>query len=120
MPLSRFLLVWVSLPVFSLAWATEPGGPTLQVTGVCPGPLDISIQGATPGGSVTIAFAQSEGSATIPGGPCAGTSLDLQNPQVLTTVTADASGDFQATFTVPALRARRTQCSIHSLLECVR
>ncbi len=100
MPLFRALSACAFLVLCSLVSTAQPGGPTLQITGECPGPIDVLLQNATPGGSVTFALGDA-GSFTIPGGPCGGTQLGLGNPQVLGTVTADGSGSFQATFTVP-------------------
>ena len=68
------------------------GAPILGTSGSCPGSVTVSIDNATPGGQVVLAWSSSLGSATVPGGPCAGTSLGLANPKVAKTFTAPGSG----------------------------
>lgn len=65
---------------------------TLTATGACPGPITIAVSGATPGGSVAIAWSTTTGTFTLPGGACAGTTLGLAGPNLLTLLTADAFG----------------------------
>lgn len=72
----------------------DTGGLSLTFDGDCPGPTDIYVTGATPGGTVAIVAAPSSGSTTIPGGnACAGTVLNIAGPiQIAAIETADGAG----------------------------
>ena len=65
--------------VYVFDWAA----PVLSVTGSCPGPMELSFTGATRKGVVALAAAQAEGSFTIPGAPCPGLVLGLEQPRLL-------------------------------------
>jgi hypothetical protein len=55
-----------------------PAGPTLEFSGACPGPIDVTMDGITPGGDVQVVLGNSLGSTPVPVGPCAGlATLDL-------------------------------------------
>ncbi len=81
--------------------APEAPGLVLAASGACPGTVTASVSGATPNRRVTIFSAPSEGSDTVPGGPCAGTPLGLANPTVFARLTADASGQASIDRTLP-------------------
>ena len=61
------------VPVTALA-----GGPTLDVSGSCPGVLSITASGFTPGGNVAVLTGVGTGSDMIPGGQCAGVVSSLR------------------------------------------
>ncbi|MGB0954307.1 MAG: hypothetical protein ACPG31_13905, partial [Planctomycetota bacterium] len=77
------------------------GGMALVIQGTCPGPMQLSLTGATPGGSVALAYGPL-GTFTIPSGPCIGTVLDLGTPTLAGIFTADAAGALSFSFTAPA------------------
>jgi len=81
---------------------TGAGGFTLAISGTCPGDIDISISGGTPSGVVAILRGSGPGSDVLAAGPCAGTTTDLANPQLLTTLMLDGSGSLALTRTVGA------------------
>ncbi len=78
-----------------------PSGPSLTVTGTCPGPVTLDIAGATPFGGVALAYGPA-GSFSIPSGGCAGTSLDIGSPTLATILGADAGGGVSFAVTLPA------------------
>lgn len=55
------------------------GGPTLRISGDCPGRVTVAWANATPSRPMGIALANSTGSYTLPGGICAGTQLGLSS-----------------------------------------
>jgi len=77
-------------------WAVSVGasstGPSLTLTGSCPGPVTITATGLTPGGSVQIWSGKNAGSTTVNTGNCTGTQLDIAKARVLSTRKADANG----------------------------
>lgn len=56
----------------------EAGGYRLSVRGTCPGQVTIEWNGATPNTQQGLVFGLSQGSTTIPSGPCQGTVLGIQ------------------------------------------
>ena len=72
--------------------ATPCAGVTLAFSGSCPGPMTLTVSGASSNGDVAIGWSSNPGSSTVPGGACAGTAIDLQAPRLLTILTADAQG----------------------------
>jgi len=84
------------------AYERDLFGLSLAIAGRCPGTVDVWLSGATPNSSITFGQSNAEGTAQIPGGVCAGTPLDLANPQVLTTATADGNGVVRVERTAPA------------------
>ncbi|MFW5653691.1 MAG: FG-GAP repeat protein [Planctomycetota bacterium] len=80
----------------------------IEIAGTCPGPLEVTVSGATPNGSVALLPGRLTGTFTNKSTPCEGTTLDLYPPLVgkggLRTVVADAQGN--ATF-AGTLRASR-------------
>lgn len=86
------------------AAAVEPdfpiggGGFDLRATGTCPGPVTVTVTGATPNRNVAIAFSTTGGgSFTVPSGPCAGTNVPLNQPRLATMVRASAQGTVRIT-----------------------
>jgi len=67
--------------------------PALNLTGGCPGNLDVAVSGAAPNGAVAFILSSSEGTSNVPSGSCAGTELGLNSPSLLTVLTADANGE---------------------------
>ncbi|MFQ5739196.1 MAG: hypothetical protein ACE5JX_09280 [Acidobacteriota bacterium] len=78
----------------------EAEGFGLAVSGSCPGPVTISVTGATPSGLVVIAYGPA-GSFTVPVGPCAGLVLDITDPTLAGFFTADARGNLTLSPTPP-------------------
>jgi len=76
--------------------------PGLTVSGACPGTVTVEVTRATPGATLGLVSALVEGSYAIPSGACAGAVLDLDNPALYTTLTADATGGAAASATVPS------------------
>ncbi|MGB0953790.1 MAG: hypothetical protein ACPG31_11230 [Planctomycetota bacterium] len=74
----------------------------LSISGTCPGPMTITVSGATPNGSVAVVYGNA-GSFTLPSAPCAGIVLDLDFPNLAGLFTADANGDLVLTPTIPAV-----------------
>lgn len=86
-----------SFPSFDYTFRTYSGsaGLTLSLRGTCPGTITVGWSNATPSRQMGIVFASNTGSYTIPGGPCAGTTLGLgtQNLRLVNTVsTGSGSG----------------------------
>ena len=67
-------------------------GFAFTLSGDCPGGLSLRVFGATPNGTVQFARSTSEGSGQVPAGPCAGTPLELDDPQPVGALTADGDG----------------------------
>lgn len=78
-----------------------PNGPTLVVTGACPGLSTFAITGADPFGPVGIVYGPA-GSLTLPSGPCAGMSLDIAAPTIAGIFGADVTGGLTFSATLPA------------------
>ncbi|MCC6906732.1 MAG: hypothetical protein IT430_02210 [Phycisphaerales bacterium] len=71
-----------------------PPSLSLSVTGACPGTVTVAWNNATPNTQLAIVFGQNQGSTIIPGGPCAGTELGVQNGvQLIRTVSSGANGN---------------------------
>jgi len=77
-----------------------PTGPTLALSGTCPGAITASASGMTPGGPVAIAYGL-PGTTVVPSGPCTGITVDVLAPTVLAIVNADASGNAALTGNAP-------------------
>jgi len=54
--------------------------PEIFIDGACPGPIEIGARGMTPRGTIVLFGSESEGSARVEEGPCAGTELQIDNP----------------------------------------
>jgi len=79
----------------------EYGGPSLTVTGGCPGAKVLTVSGANPNAQLAIAHGAS-GSFIIPNGPCIGAELDLSSPTLAGFFNADAAGNLTLNFNAPA------------------
>jgi len=78
-----------SVFVFSLDGNT---GPTLTLTGSCPGSFLIDITGLTPNAPIALAYGLS-GSFVIPSGSCAGLTLDISGVTLAGIFNSNASGN---------------------------
>ena len=76
---------------FSFGFAPS-GGPTLAITGICPGEVTLSLSGATPLAAVGLLASRNPGTFVVPGGPCPGVTVDLDQPRLLVRLQVDASG----------------------------
>jgi len=76
--------------------------PVLGISGGCPGSIDFDITDATPNASVAIISGPNAGSSVVPGGNCAGTDLDLDNPTLRQVLATDGSGNASLQFSLPA------------------
>ena len=83
---------------------TVPAGPTLTITGTCPGPGSIDCSGMTAGGLVYIGYTPAgAGSWVIPSGGCAGATVNVAaQPTLLFAVAADAGGNVSIPGSMPA------------------
>lgn len=55
------------------------GGPTIRLSGDCPGRITIAWSNVTPNRTMGILFASNTGNFTLPGGACGGTTLGLSS-----------------------------------------
>ncbi|HEX9792462.1 MAG TPA: DNRLRE domain-containing protein [Planctomycetota bacterium] len=97
------------------------GGLSLSMTGNCPGPVKIDVNGATPGGSTVIAATlNGPGAFTVPAGnPCAGTVLGINAPIFrFQKFIADASGNVTVTVNIPQQLCRRLSVQAIDLRTC--
>lgn len=78
----------------------EAAGLGLTIEGTCPGPVTVTITGATPGGGIAVAYGDA-GSFTLPGGACAGQVLDISAPTLAGVFVADASGNVTLSQVLP-------------------
>lgn len=78
-----------------------PGLPRIAGQGSCPGSIDLTIDGGTPGSSVAILSAAGTGRSAIPQGVCAGMPVGLASPQVIGVVRADGAGVIHRTLSAP-------------------
>ncbi len=76
--------------------------PHLSIAGACPGSVSLSLATATSIGSVAFGWGTSEGSVTLPRGPCAGTEIGLADPNLLAVLTADLTRPISLDRTVSA------------------
>lgn len=79
-------------------------GPSLALTGGCPGAAVLDGSGMTPGGAVVIAKSLSLGSWSVPAGApaCAGLMIDIVSPTIQLILFADANGDVSIPGNIPA------------------
>ena len=76
-------------------------GPSLSISGTCPGLITIDVTGAGAFAGVALAYGAA-GSFTIPGGACPGTVLGISGPTLAGIFGADASGTLSLSVNVPA------------------
>lgn len=96
------------------------GGPSLGMSGSCPGQMTFTATGCTPGGSVAFCYGFGT-NLTIPNGnPCAGTVLNVGNPNFgYRTANADASGVATLVANVPAAACRRVNVQALDVRSCL-
>lgn len=95
---------FVSQSQYDLAFVLEGSNPTafdLDVIGSCPGPGSVVISNATPGGPVYLGYSFAQAPWAVPSGPCAGTTIGLDNPTLLQVLTANASGAASVSVNLP-------------------
>ncbi len=84
------------------------GGPTIRVTGQCPGRVTVAWSDATASRPMGILFSSSTGSFVIPGGVCAGTQTGLSGSGLQVVFTGNTgpngSGQVSANAGTPACR----------------
>jgi hypothetical protein len=88
-----------------LQFDTDPVAPSLALTvgGDCPGPMTLTVSGATAGAPWALLSSHAEGSAVLPAGPCTGTATDLRGVglRFRGMFTADALGGGALAPTIP-------------------
>ncbi len=67
--------------------------PLLAVTGACPGAVEVTLIGATPGGRVVLVGSLGEGATEVPSGPCQGLEVGLAEPRLVFAGEATSGGD---------------------------
>jgi len=80
------------------AYVFEPVlvSPQLSISGTCPGEIESTRSGTTPRSLIRLYSSASQGSFTLSNGPCAGTSLGLDAPDLL----KERNGEFQPERTI--------------------
>jgi len=78
-----------------------PSGPTLTLTGTCPGLVTFDVTGSTPFGGVAVVYGAA-GSFTLGGGACAGLTLGIGAPNVAGVFAADVNGDVTFSANIPS------------------
>lgn len=104
--------VLTAQPVASATVGTQLPVPVLTKSGTCPGPMNLTVTGATPGRPVAI-FYGIPGSYTNPNPPCAGLVLNLMGtpgttPRLATVQIANGVGTISVNFVAPAGLCGRT------------
>ena len=87
--------------VLAFVWPVRGGAPFASVSGSCPGPASIHLACLTPEAEMNLLWAAAEGVWIVPGGPCQGTEIDLQDPVLLSSWTADVTGDVTIEPSIP-------------------
>jgi len=72
--------------------ASEPPPLSLEVSGICPGDVTVTVTDATPNGSVILAWSPEPGLAGLREGPCVGAVLQLDGPERLDPLATDGDG----------------------------
>jgi len=92
-----------------------PSGPQIALQGTCGQTGSaVTMTGATPGGSVALAYGFGAGAAVVVGGPaCVGTVTGLDQINLALRGFADANGDY--TFIGPGNRVPANACGLVSL-----
>jgi len=81
--------------------------PTLVKSGTCPGPMSLLATNCTPGGPVAFFYGPA-GSFTKVGNPCNGLQLNIANPTLAGTVTANGNGKAPVNLNAPPGLCGRT------------
>jgi len=100
----------------------EGGTPvlTLEFSGDCPGQGAFTVTNATPGAKVALVYGFGDGPTTIANTlPCAGTVLDVGNPNLANRITrADANGVADLNTNLPAAACGRVRVQALDLSSC--
>ncbi len=83
------------------------GGPTLSKTGTCPGPVTITVNGATPNSPVAVVYGL-PGSYTRTSAPCIGLTLNVATPTLAGILSSNNSGTASISFNSPPGLCGRT------------
>lgn len=88
--------------LYALDVTDEPSGMTFTVSGNCPGPVTVSLQGAPPSTEVAVVGAAGTNGFTLRGGTCKGTVLEIGEPLQLppTFLVTDEAGTASGTITL--------------------
>lgn len=97
--LALALALSASQPVFS-SNSSNLASPTLTRSGTCPGLVNLTFSGCTPGQPVYFLYGQA-GSFTKPTGTCAGMTLGITRPTVGAWWLANNGGGGQMNLTIP-------------------
>jgi hypothetical protein len=106
----------------SFEFGAEPL-PLLVVSGVCPGEVTIEVSTDVAGQSVVLFAGSSAGTFELPGGPCAGTELDMANARFVRELVTDGSGfasitrEFRAGFCGRLLQAVDASCGTSNVAQ---
>lgn len=82
-------------------------GPTITVSGACPGSMTLNVADATPGGGIALLHGL-PGSSTRGTPPCAGLTIGLAHPRFVGFLSANALGNASLSFNAPARLCGRT------------
>lgn len=96
--------------------------PVVVVNGTCPGPVEVLMVGMTPGAPGALVYSLSPGPWVVPGGPCAGTTLDVAPPFLPgapVRFTADSRGHFLVRGTVPPALCGRLLLQAIDVSRCM-
>jgi hypothetical protein len=86
----------------NLCGVVEITGPSLTLTGSCPGPATLTAANLTPNSPVVFGYAFSTARSVLAGGACAGTTLPVTAPTLLGTLFADGAGVASLPGNIPA------------------
>ncbi len=90
------------LPLFMSFLSAALADPTVSVSGTCPGPVSIDVNGVTPSGRWALFTGNGPGADVIPSGPCAGTVSGLSGLVSRVKVYADVAGHSALSPSLPA------------------
>ena len=90
----------------------------LVVSGRCPGEISIQLSDQTPNAPIVLLAALREGETPLPGGPCAGTVVDLASPRRLVELTAGVDGSAEITRTIDEVGACAALLQAVDLATC--
>ncbi|MFW5652762.1 MAG: hypothetical protein ACOC0P_01850 [Planctomycetota bacterium] len=109
-----------AIAIDNVCYEDGESGPSLSFSGNCPGTGNFEVSGATPNGNVALVYGFGSGPTTVPSGfPCAGTVLDVGNPNldfVTFAVDANGNGTFQAF--LPAIACGAVNVQALDLTSC--
>ena len=93
-----------TLPARSTPVLDAAPPPALALSGTCPGPMSVTVSGASAQRAVSLYWSGGTGSSTLATGPCAGRVTNLGGtPYKLGTVTSSASGTAGGPLNVPGV-----------------